>query len=88
LGDWIVASVASSRASHAQAIAAGHTFVIFLGEGFYPVNVLNTIKAVPEVCRIFCATANPTEVIVAETPGRKHSAGLRLRPRANVGSGC
>jgi adenosine/AMP kinase len=52
---------------NAQAIAAGHTFIIFLGEGFYPVNVLNTIKAVPEVCGIFCATANPTEVIVAET---------------------
>ena len=50
-----------------QAIAAGHTFIIFLGEGFYPVNVLNAVKTVPEVCRIFCATANPTEVIVAET---------------------
>jgi hypothetical protein len=51
----------------AQAIAAGHTFIIFLAEGFYPVNVLNTVKTVPEVCRVFCATANPTEVIVAET---------------------
>jgi adenosine/AMP kinase len=52
---------------NAQAIAAGHTFIVFLEEGFYPVNVLNTVKLVPEVCRIFCATANPTEVIVAET---------------------
>jgi len=52
---------------NAMAIAAGHTFIVFLGDGFYPVNVLNTIKMVPEVCRIFCATANPTEVIVAET---------------------
>ena len=52
---------------NAQAIGAGHSFIIFLGEGFYPVNVLNTIKAVPEVCRIFCATANPTDVLVAET---------------------
>lgn len=52
---------------NAKAIAAGHTFLIFLGEGFYPVNVLNAIKTVPEVCRIFCATANPTEVVVAET---------------------
>ena len=52
---------------NAMAIAAGHSFVIFLGEGFYPVNVLNAIKAVPEVCRIFCATANPTEILVAET---------------------
>jgi uncharacterized protein len=52
---------------NAKAIAAGHCFLIFLGDGFYPVNVLNTIKMVPEVCRIFCATANPTEVILAET---------------------
>ena len=52
---------------NAQAIAAGHTFILFLGEGFFPVNVLNALKMVPEVCRIFCATANPTEVIVAET---------------------
>ena len=52
---------------NASAIAAGHSFILFLGEGFYPVNVLNTLKMVPEVCRIFCATANPTEVIVAET---------------------
>jgi adenosine/AMP kinase len=46
---------------------AGHSFIVFLGEGYYPINVLNTIKNVPEVCRIFCATANPTEVIIAET---------------------
>jgi uncharacterized protein len=52
---------------NAKTIAAGHCFLIFLGDGFYPVNVLNTIKMVPEVCRIFCATANPTEVILAET---------------------
>ena len=52
---------------NALAIAAGHTFIVFLGDGYYPVNVLNAIKAVPEVCRIFCATANPTEVVVART---------------------
>jgi len=52
---------------NATAIAAGHSFILFLGEGFYPLNVLNSLKMVPEVCRIFCATANPTEVIVAET---------------------
>jgi adenosine/AMP kinase len=51
---------------NAQAIGAGHSFIVFLGEGFYPINVLNALKMVPEVCRIFCATANPTEVIVAE----------------------
>ena len=47
-------------------LAAGHSFIIFLRDMF-PVNILNTIKQVPEVCRIFCATANPVEVIVAET---------------------
>ncbi len=52
---------------NAQAIGAGHSFILFLADGFFPVNVLNTIKAVPEVARVFCATANPTEVLVAET---------------------
>lgn len=52
---------------NAAAIAAGHSFILFLGEGFYPVSVLNAVKMVPEVCRIYCATANPTEVILAET---------------------
>jgi adenosine/AMP kinase len=52
---------------NAMAIGAGHSFIVFLGPGFYPINVLNAIKMVPEVCRIFCATANPVEVIVAES---------------------
>ena len=52
---------------NALAISAGHSFIVFLAEGFYPVSVLNAVKGVPEVCRIFCATANPVEVIVAET---------------------
>jgi len=52
---------------NALSLGAGHTFFIFLAPGFFPVNVLNAVKAVPEVCRIFCATANPVEVIVAET---------------------
>jgi hypothetical protein len=47
-------------------LSAGHSFIIFLKAGFYPMNVLNAIKAVPEVCRIFCATANSVEVVVAE----------------------
>jgi hypothetical protein len=47
----------------AEAIGAGHLFVIALRDGF-PINVLNAVKAVPEVCRIFCATANPLEVVV------------------------
>jgi adenosine/AMP kinase len=52
---------------NALAIGAGHSFIVFLGPGFFPVNVLNVVKAVPEVCRIFCATSNPVEVVVAET---------------------
>ena len=51
---------------NALAIAAGHAFIIFLKDGF-PVNILNAVKAVPEVCRVFCATANPVEVVIAET---------------------
>jgi uncharacterized protein len=51
---------------NALAIAAGHTFVIFMEHGF-PVNILNAVKNVAEVCRVYCATANPTEVIMAET---------------------
>ena len=51
---------------NALAIAAGHSFIIFLGAGFFPVNVLNAVKNVPEVCGIFCATANPASVIVAD----------------------
>lgn len=49
------------------ALSAGHSFILFLGAGFFPVNVLNALKTVPEVCRIFCATANAAEVVIAET---------------------
>ena len=52
---------------NALALGAGHSFIVFLGDGFFPINVLNALKMVPEVCRIFCATANPTEVVIAET---------------------
>jgi hypothetical protein len=52
---------------NALKIGAGHSFIIILGKGFYPINVLNSIKNISEVCRIFCATANPVEVILAET---------------------
>ncbi len=52
--------------ANALAVGAGHSFLIFLGNA-YPINVLNAVKAVPEVCGIFCATANPVEVILAET---------------------
>lgn len=54
-------------ADNALAVGAGHVFVLLLGEGVYGINVLNAVKMVPEVCRIFCTTANPVEVIVAET---------------------
>ena len=53
--------------SNALAVGAGHSFILFLADGFYPINVLNAIKSIPEVARVFCATANPTEVLVAET---------------------
>ena len=52
---------------NALAIGAGHSFIIFLGDGFYPINVLNAIKQIPEVCGIFCATANQVEVIIADS---------------------
>lgn len=52
---------------NALALSAGHVFIIFLRPEFYPINVLNAVKNVPEVCRIFCATANPVEVVLAET---------------------
>ena len=60
------AELTELAADNARRIGAGHTFIVFLREG-YPVNVLNQIKQVPEVCRVFCATANPVEVVVAET---------------------
>jgi hypothetical protein len=52
--------------TNAEAIAAGHTFIIFMRDAF-PINMLNAVKSVPEVCNIFCATANEAEVIVAES---------------------
>lgn len=52
---------------NALALSCGHSFILFMEAGF-PVNILNVIKNVPEVCHIYCATANPVEVIVAETP--------------------
>ena len=51
---------------NAMAVSAGHSFFIFLGEGYFPINVLNAVKNVPEVCGIYCATANPTEIVLAQ----------------------
>jgi len=56
-------------------LSCGHTFVIFLRDGF-PINVLNAVKGCQEVCRIFCATANPLEVVVAETEGGRGIMGV------------
>jgi adenosine/AMP kinase len=50
----------------ALALSAGHCFIIFMS-GSYPINVLNAVKMIPEVCHIYCATANPVQVIIAET---------------------
>jgi uncharacterized protein len=50
---------------NALAIGAGHSFIIFLADGYFPLNVLNAVKNCPEVCAVFCATANPARVIVA-----------------------
>ena len=60
---------------NAQAIGAGHSFVVMLREGF-PVNVLNAVKQVQEVCTIYCATANPVEVIVAQTAAGRGVLGV------------
>jgi uncharacterized protein len=51
---------------NAYALAAGHSFIVFM-QDMYPINVLNTIKNLPEVCRVFCATANPVEVVIGQT---------------------
>jgi adenosine/AMP kinase len=60
---------------NALALSCGHSFIVFISGGF-PVNILNTIKAVPEVCSIYCATANPVEVIVAATEGGRGILGV------------
>ncbi len=60
-------ALVESAAACALAVGAGHTFYLVLGPGAYPINVLDRIKACPEVCRIFCATANPLQVIRAKS---------------------
>lgn len=59
-------SLQAAAVDNAKAVAAGHSFVILMQQGF-PVNVLNAVKQCPEVCRIYCATANPTQVIIASS---------------------
>jgi adenosine/AMP kinase len=67
---------------NAYALSAGHSFIILL-KNAYPINVLNTVKMVPEVCRIYCATANPVEVIIAEGDTGRGILGVidGLRPK-------
>lgn len=60
-------ALVADAAACARASGAGHTFYLVIGSGAYPINVLDRIKACPEVCRIFAATANPLELIVART---------------------
>ena len=68
----------------ALAVAAGHSFVVYIENGF-PVNVLNTIRQVPEVCGIYCATANPVELVIAETElGRGNVGVIDGRPPLGV----
>ncbi len=72
--------------SNALSLGAGHSFIIFL-KNCFPVNVLNAVKAVPEVCRIYCATANPVEVILAETDQGRGILGVvdGVRPKGMEG---
>lgn len=60
-------ALVESAAACALAVGAGHTFYLLLGPGSYPINVLDRIKACPEVCRIFCATANPLQIVRARS---------------------
>ncbi len=60
----------------AQALGAGHSFVLCLGAGFYPINVLSVLRSVPEVVGFHCATANPVQVIVAETDAGRGILGV------------
>jgi adenosine/AMP kinase len=65
----------SLAARNALAIGAGHSFILFLGNCF-PINVLSAVKQVQEVCSIYCATANPVEVIIAESPAGRGILGV------------
>jgi adenosine/AMP kinase len=71
---------------NAEAIGAGHAFIVFLKDAF-PINVMNAVKRVPEVCRIFCATANPVQVVVAEAEQGRGILGVidGVRPKGVEG---
>lgn len=61
---------------NALKIGAGHSFILFLGPGFFPINVLHTLQRVPEIVTLFCATANPTEVVIADTENGRGILGV------------
>jgi adenosine/AMP kinase len=61
---------------NALKIGAGHSFILFLGRGFFPINVLHALQQVPEIVTLFCATANPTEVVMAETENGRGILGV------------
>lgn len=69
------AALKELAARNALELSSGHSFIIFL-KNAYPINVLNAVKNVPEVCRIYCATANPVEVIVANSPSGRGILGI------------
>lgn len=69
------ASLKELASRNALELASGHSFIIFLKDA-YPINVLNAIKNIPEVCSIYCATANPAEVIIAETKSGRGILGV------------
>ncbi|MEW5826632.1 MAG: adenosine-specific kinase [Candidatus Bipolaricaulota bacterium] len=68
-------SLEALAVQNALAIGAGHSFVVILGNA-YPINVLDALRRVPEVCTVFCATANPLSVVVAETPAGRGILGV------------
>jgi adenosine/AMP kinase len=74
--------------TNALAVGAGHSFLIVMTGGF-PVNILNAVKSVPEICRVFCATANPVEVVVADTEGGRAILGVvdGVRPKGVEAAG-
>ena len=65
----------AAATENARRVAAGHTFFLLL-QGAYPINLLNAVKLCPEVCRVFCATANPVQALVAETELGRGVAGV------------
>jgi adenosine/AMP kinase len=62
--------------ANAQAIGAGHSFILFLGPGFFPINVLRALRSVPEIVGFYCATANAVQIIVAETDAGRGILGV------------